>query len=50
MTIRISENIQDLVGLGSEYLVKGDTVIAEFYDGKLVNSIGLVVNDSERTV
>lgn len=48
MTIKVYSNIQDLTGIGIEYLVIGEVVIAEFFDGNLVNN-GIGVNALETT-
>lgn len=48
-TIRISENLQDLTGEGLEYYVKGDIVMARFWNGNFYVTYNLPTGNTEIT-
>lgn len=44
--IKVSTDIQQLTGIGTEYLVKDGIILAAFYDGQL-RRVGHVDGESE---
>jgi len=51
MTIKVFDNIQEMTGCGAEYLTdRCGNVLAEFYNGFLVNKTLVRGNDNENTL
>lgn len=48
--VRVSSTVNDLIGIGTEYLVVDGTVIAKFYNGNMVSDIVVVSPGGEVTL
>lgn len=48
--IRIASKVQDLKGIGTEYLVIDGVIIARFYNGNFDHAVTIAVNSDDVTL